>query len=199
MTDTIIANINHGQVCFGTERILVHKRAEDAFVDELVEALKASPSAGNAITSESAHRTHCLVAEAVAEGAKILAGGNELTGRSSLQPSVVANVKANSRMSREEIWGPSATFSTFSTDEEAVQIANSTEYGLSASVFTKDYSRALKMARELDFGQVQINAFTLHVSSTAPVTGYKGSGWGSNGGGYGVEEFVFNKHVCLCP
>ena len=199
MTDFISAIINHGQVCFGTERILVHEKVKDTFLEELIQALKASPGAGAAITPESAGRVHSLVAEAVAEGAEILAGGNQLTGRASLQPSIVGNVSPRSRMSREEIWGPSATFSTFSTDEEALKIANSTEYGLSASIFTKDYSRALKLARELDFGQVQINAFTFHVSSTAPVTGYKGSGWGSNGGGYGVEEFVFNKHVCLCP
>ena len=86
---------------------------------------------------------------------------------------------------------------TISSDEEAVEVANQTDYGLSASIFTKDYARGLTMSRDLDFGQVQINAFTMYVNSSAPVTGYKGSGRGSNGGGYGVEEFMFNKHVAL--
>lgn len=160
--------------------------------------MKATP-AGHAITSESAQRTHDLISEAVVEGAEVIIGENEMVGRSSLQPCIVSNINSKSRINREEIWGPAASFSTFCTDEEAVKVANSTEYGLSASIFTKDYARALKLARNLDFGQVQVNAFTLNVTSTTPVTGYKGSGWGSNGGGYGVEEFMFNKHVFLRP
>ncbi len=122
-----------------------------------------------------------------------------MTGRSSLTPSILTKISPSSRINREEAWGPAATLVTFSTDEEAVRIANSTDFGLSASIFTKNYARALSMARELEFGQVQVNASTIHVNSSAPVTGYKASGWGSNGGGYGVEEFLFNKHVCLCP
>jgi acyl-CoA reductase-like NAD-dependent aldehyde dehydrogenase len=160
--------------------------------------MKAAP-AGHAITCESAQRTHDLIDEAVAEGATIIIGENKMVGRSSLQPSILSNINSKSRINKEEIWGPAASFSTFSTDKEAVEIANSTEFGLSASIFTKDYARALKMARDLDFGQVQVNALTLNTTSTTPVTGYKGSGWGSNGGGYGVEEFMFNKHVLLCP
>lgn len=191
--------VNHGQVCFGTERILVHDKIRDAFVKELARVIGVTPSAGHAITSDSAQKAHDLIAEAVADGAEMLIGENILTSRSSLQPSILTNVQGKSRINKEEIWGPAATFSTFSTDDEAVKIANDTDFGLSASIFTRNYARALKMARDLDFGQVQVNAFTFHVNSTAPVTGYKSSGWGSNGGGYGVEEYMFNKHVCLCP
>jgi acyl-CoA reductase-like NAD-dependent aldehyde dehydrogenase len=195
----LLAIVNHGQICFGTERILVHKNVVDAFRVELAHALRSSPPVGNAVTSDGAERAHKLIADAISDGAELVAGKNELTGRASLQPSVLTNINPKSRINKEEIWGPSATLCTFNTDEEAIQIANNTDYGLSASIFTKDYARALKMARDLDFGQVQVNALTFHVSSTAPVTGFKGSGWGSNGGGYGVEEFMFNKHVCLCP
>ncbi|OQV06557.1 hypothetical protein CLAIMM_11107 [Cladophialophora immunda] len=190
---------NHGQVCFGTERLLVQNKVKDAFVEELTQAMRATPSGGSAITAESARRVHDLIAETVAEGAELLIGKNEMTGRSSLEPTIVTKVRADSRINREETWGPAASLSSFTTDDEAVEMANDTDFGLSASIFTKDYARALRMARDLDFGQVQVNAHTIHVNSTAPVTGYKGSGWGSNGGGYGVEEFMFNKHVCLCP
>lgn len=161
--------------------------------------MRATPSAGNAITADGAHRAHDLIADAVADGAEVIIGENKMTGRSSLQPSIITNINVKSRINKGEIWGPSASFSTFSTDEEAVRTANDSEYGLSASIFTKDYARALKMARELEFGQVQVNAWTIHVNSTSPVTGYKGSGWGSNGGGYGLHEFTYLKHVCLCP
>lgn len=161
--------------------------------------MRAAPGPGHAITAASAQRAHDLIAEAVADGAQVVVGENKMTESSSLHPSIVAKINAKSRINREETWGPSATLTTFSTDSEAVEVANSSEFGLSASIFTKDYARALTMARDLEFGQVQVNALTIHVNSTAPVTGYKASGWGSNGGGYGIEEFMFNKHVCLCP
>lgn len=191
--------VNHGQVCFGTERILVQDKIKDAFIAELTEAMRATPSAGHAITADGARRAHDLIEETVAEGAQLLIGENQLTGSTALQPSIITNINAKSRINREETWGPAASLSTFSTDEEAVDRANDTEYGLSASLFTKDFARALRMSRDLDFGQVNVNAPTIHVNSTSPVTGYKGSGWGSNGGGYGVEEFMFNKHLSLCP
>lgn len=177
----------------------MHEKAKDAFMKELVAAMKTTQSAGSAITSDAAQRTHTLIEQAIADGAEIIAGDNKLIGRSSLHPSVLGNINEKSKIRSEEIWGPSATFATFSSDKEAIEIANRTDYGLSASIFTRDYARALRIGRDLDFGQVQVNAFTLHVSSTAPVTGHKGSGWGSNGGGYGVEEFTFHKHICLCP
>lgn len=161
--------------------------------------MRTSPPAGHAITADGARRAHDLIAETVADGAEVIIGANTLTGRSSVQPSIIANINSKSRINREETWGPAASLYTFSTDEEAVERANATEFGLSASIFTKDFARAIKLSRDLDFGQVQVNAPTIHVNSTSPVTGYKGSGWGSNGGGYGVEEFMFNKHLCLCP
>lgn len=174
-------------------------KVKDAFIKELAAVMRATPSAGHAVSAEGARRAHDLIAETVTEGAELLIGENKLTGHSALQPSILTNINAKSRINREETWGPAASLYVFATVEEAVERANATEFGLSASIFTKDFARALKMSRDLDFGQVQINAPTIHVNSTSPVTGYKGSGWGSNGGGYGVEEFMFNKHVCLCP
>ncbi len=175
----------------------MHEKIKDAFAKELGEAMKAQPSAGHAVTADGAQRAHDLIDAALCEGAEILIGGNTLTGLSALEPSILTNVNPKSRISREEGFGPSASLYTISSDEEAIEVANQTDYGLSASIFTRDYARGLRMARDLDFGQVQINAFTMYVNSSAPVTGYKGSGWGSNGGGYGVEEFMFNKHVAL--
>lgn len=122
------------------------------------------PSAGNAITIEGAKRAHAILEEAVADGAKYLVGGNKFTGRTSLEPSILTNVSPKSRLSREESFAPSASFYIVKSDEEALALANKTDYGLSASVFTQNHAKGLQMARDLDFGQVQINSHTMSIN-----------------------------------
>ena len=126
--------------------------------------MKAMPSAGSAITANAAKRAHSIVEEAVADGAEYLVGSNNFTGRTSLEPSILIGVNQKSRINKEEAFAPSASLFTIKDDEEAITLANKTDFGLSASIFTKDYARGLKMARELEFGQVQINAITMHVN-----------------------------------
>lgn len=155
---------HHGQVCFGTERIIVSERVKEEFSKELVAAVKTMDSTGSAITIDGAKRAHSILEEAIEDGAEFLVGSNEYTGRTSLTPSILANVNPNSRINKEESFAPSASLFTVKTDEEAVSLANNTEFGLSASIFTSNFSRGLRMARELDFGQVQINAITMHIN-----------------------------------
>lgn len=105
-----------------------------------------------------------MLQEAVADGAQFLVGGADLTGRASLAPSILTNVNPKSRLSREEAFGPAAALSVVKDDAEALMLANRTPYGLSASVFTRDYAKGLALARDLDFGQVQINTHTMFVN-----------------------------------
>jgi acyl-CoA reductase-like NAD-dependent aldehyde dehydrogenase len=173
----------------------VHKAISEQFTKVLLEAFKNVPTAGNAITLDGAQRAHAIIDEAISSGAKLLAGSNDFTGRTSLSPSILTNVAPDSRIARAESFAPSASFYTVENDEQAVEMANDTAYGLSASVFTRDIGKGLAMARELEFGQVHINAHTMSVNVAAPQTGTKGSGWGSNGAGWGIHEFTFDKHV----
>ncbi|EXJ66245.1 uncharacterized protein A1O5_10397 [Cladophialophora psammophila CBS 110553] len=190
---------HHGQICFGTERIIVHQKVALEFTQLLVEATKAMPSAGHAITVEAAKRAHDILEEAVADGAKYLVGNAKYTGRTSLEPSILTDVSSKSRLSHEESFAPSATLYVVKSDEEALALANNTPYGLSASVFTRNHVKGLALARDLEFGQIQINSHTMSVNVSAPQTGFKGSGWGSNGAAYGIGEFLFSKHVSLTP
>lgn len=155
---------HHGQVCFGTERIIVHEKVKDEFTRCLVEILKEMPSAGNAVTADGAKRACAIIEEAVADGAEFLFGASEFTGISSLRPSILMNLNPKSRINREEAFAPSASLYVVKNDEEAVSMANDTPFGLSASVSTSSYERGLRLARELDFGQVQINSMTIHVN-----------------------------------
>ena len=156
--------MHHGQICYGTERIIVLEKVKDEFSRHLIEATKGIPSAGNAVTADGAKRAHDIVEEAVADGAGFLVGSAEYTGKTSLKPSILTNVNPKSRISREEAFAPSASLFVVKNDEEALELANNTPYGLSASVFTGSYERGLKLARDLDFGQVQINSMTIHVN-----------------------------------
>ncbi|KIY02451.1 uncharacterized protein Z520_02590 [Fonsecaea multimorphosa CBS 102226] len=152
---------HHGQICFGTERIIVHEKVAQEFSQLLIEATKSIPSAGHAITAEGAKRAHDILEEAVADGAQFLVGSANYTGRASLEPSILTHVNSKSRLSREESFAPSASLYVVKSDEEAVTLANNTPYGLSASVFTRNHAKGLALARDLEFGQVQINSHTM--------------------------------------
>jgi acyl-CoA reductase-like NAD-dependent aldehyde dehydrogenase len=153
---------HHGQICFGTERFIVHEKVKDEFTRHLVQLLTDKPSAGHAVTVDGAKRAHSILEEAVADGAEFVVGSAEFTGSASLKASVLTNINPKSRINREESFAPSASLFVVKDDDEAIEVANETPFGLSASIFTGNYERALRLARELDFGQVQINSMTIH-------------------------------------
>jgi acyl-CoA reductase-like NAD-dependent aldehyde dehydrogenase len=160
--DFDLVTAHHGQLCFGTERIIVHEKVKDEFTKELIEAMRKHSDAGHASSPESAKKGHDIISEAVQDGAQFLYGSCELTTETSLTPSILINLNPKSRLNREESFAPSASVYVVKTDEEAIERGNETDFGLSASLWTKDYKKALTLARELEFGQVQINGLTIY-------------------------------------
>lgn len=97
----------------------------------------------------------------------------------------------------QETFGPSATLYVVENEEEALDLANVSAYGLSATIHTMNYMKALDMSKRLDYGQVHVNTTTVYDQSTLPASGVKGSGWGNNNGKYGIREFLEDKTVTL--
>ncbi len=174
-----------GQCCTAAERILVHRDVQDRFVELLVERTKAlktgdpldyATDMGPLATDANLNRTKEHVADAVAKGATVVYGGGA-DGRLH-EPTVIVGVTSDMRIAKEETFGPVAPIITFDTDEEAIRIANETEFGLTAAVFTEDLRIAWRYAEELCHGTVHINETTNYWDQMAPFGGAKKSGSG---------------------
>jgi succinate-semialdehyde dehydrogenase/glutarate-semialdehyde dehydrogenase len=140
-----------------------------------------------------------LVQDAVDAGGRVATGGTPLGSRGWFYaPTVLTGVPASARVFREEIFGPVAPITTFATDDEALHLANDTEYGLVAYAFTRDLSRALAVAERLDTGMVGINQGVVS-NPAAPFGGVKASGFGREGGTEGIEEYLETKYVGIQP
>lgn len=114
-----------------------------------------------------------------------------------LRPTIIAGVKPHHEIYDQETFGPSASLYVVDDETEAVELSNLSAYGLSATIHTTDYMKALKLARDLDYGQIHINTTTVYDQSTLPVGGVKASGWGNNNGKYGIVEFLVDKTITL--
>jgi succinate-semialdehyde dehydrogenase/glutarate-semialdehyde dehydrogenase len=197
---------NGGQACTAANRILVHRSVHDEFVGRLAArmgALRLGPGTDEAtqcgplVDAKSVAKVESLVADAVAKGARLVVGGAPLTGQGYFYPpTVIADVPAEADISREEIFGPVAAITAFDTDEEAIALANATEYGLSAYVFSRDLSRALATAERLESGMVAINR-GLVSDPAAPFGGVKQSGLGREGAREGILEFTEPQYVAV--
>ncbi|KAK3702990.1 hypothetical protein LTR37_014720 [Vermiconidia calcicola] len=196
---------HQGQVCFSTERIIVMKEVKEEFEKELVKAVEGMVKMGQkggspaSVTAGAAEKAKAGIDAAVKDGAKFLYGNSDMTGSASLSASILTNVDPKSLISTGESFAPTAFLMAVDTEEEAIEEANSRIGGLSASVFTSSYERGIRVARVLEFGGVQINNMTIFAEPTGPTTGFKGSGWGSTHGRYGIQEFLYNKSVSLTP
>ena len=171
---------NTGQTCVCANRLLVQDEVYDKFAEMLTAAVGK-----------------LKVADAVKKGAKVIAGGkrHELGG-SFFQPTVLANVNTQMAVAREETFGPVAPLFRFSTDEEAVQMANDTEFGLAAYFFSRDLGRVWRTAEQLEYGIVGINTGIIS-TEVAPFGGVKESGIGREGSKYGIEDFLEIKYLCM--
>lgn len=188
------AFMHQGQICFSTERIIVEK----AVAEEFISLLKQQKfDATHAVSKTISKHAHDIIKEAHANGAEFLLGDNSYLADSSLTPTIITGIKKTDRLRDEETFGPSATLYIVEDADEAVALANDTAYGLSATIHTKDMMQALKMAGDLDYGQVHVNVPTVYDDFTIPVSGVKGSGWGDNNSRYGLQEYLFNKTVTL--
>ncbi|MFJ6280510.1 NAD-dependent succinate-semialdehyde dehydrogenase [Arthrobacter subterraneus] len=195
---------NMGEACTAANRFIVHESVAAAFADKLAARMKDvtpgrgtedSSKLGPLIDGKSRDSVHSLVQDAVDDGAQVLTGGSPVDGPGYFYPAtVLTDVAAKSRILQEEIFGPVAPIVTFSSEDDAVRLANNTEYGLVAYVFTRDLNRGLRMGERLDTGMLGLNAGVIS-NAAAPFGGVKQSGLGREGGYEGIEEYLYTQYV----
>jgi succinate-semialdehyde dehydrogenase / glutarate-semialdehyde dehydrogenase len=192
---------NSGQTCISANRILVQDGIYDAFLDLFtggVRALKVADgfepdvNVGPLIDEQAMEKVERHVADAVDRGAELLAGGERIEGQF-FRPSVLVDVTAEMAMSCEETFGPVAGIARFSTEEEAVRIANDTPYGLAAYFYSQGLARVTRVAEALEYGILGINTGLIS-TEVAPFGGVKESGMGREGSSYGIDEWLELKY-----
>jgi vanillin dehydrogenase len=191
------AFMHQGQICMSTERIVIDRRVADEFAQKLAaraSSLKVgdprdpSTQIGPLINAGALDRVSELVEDAVDKGAQLLTGG-EADGLV-YRPTVLRGVTPEMRIYREESFGPSVSIIEVDNAEQAIDVANDTEYGLSASIFSRDVAGAEQLARRIQSGICHINDATVHDEPQVPFGGVKASGWGRFGGEWAAEEFT---------
>ena len=197
---------NAGEACTAANRFYVQSGIHDAFVARLTErmgALKVGPGAepatqcGAMINREAIEKIGSLVDDAVSKGARVTLGGKASAGAGFFfPPSVIADVTLDARILREEVFGPVAAVVRFDDVEDAVRMANDTEYGLSAYVYTADLKRGMRLAERLEYGMVALNR-GLVSDPAAPFGGMKQSGLGREGSHHGLIEFTECKYIAV--
>ena len=202
---------NNGQICLCGSRILVQRGIYDKFKDEFVKRVQfmkvGSPfnsvsDLGAVVSKEHKEKVLAYIALAEMEGGKILCGGKpaelkgELANGYYLKPTVIEGLPNSCRTNQEEIFGPVVTIQAFDTEEEAIALANDTEYGLAATVWTKDINRTQRLAQQLQTGIVWINCWMVRDLRT-PFGGMKNSGVGREGGLEAMRFFTEPKNVCI--
>ena len=197
---------NAGQTCICANRILVQSGIYDAFVAKLVAAvaqLKVAPGTeagatiGPLVNGKAVEKVETLVADAIAKGATLLAGGRiDSAGKLFFQPTVLGGISRSMAIFDNEIFGPVAALMRFESEAEAIALANDTPFGLAAYFYSQNMGRIWRVAEGLEYGMVGINEGGIS-SEVAPFGGVKESGLGREGSKYGLEEFTEIKYLCL--
>jgi len=197
---------NSGQTCVCSNRILVQSGVYDAFADKLAKAVsefklgdgtKEGITHGPLINEGAASDVAAMVDDALANGGKALIGGKRSDlGACFYEPTILTNVNDSMRVFREEIFGPVAPLFKFETEEEAVAMANDTEFGLASYFYTKDLGRIFRVSEALEYGIVGVNEGIIS-NEMAPFGGVKESGSGREGSKYGMDDYLELKYVCL--
>jgi succinate-semialdehyde dehydrogenase/glutarate-semialdehyde dehydrogenase len=195
---------NMGEACTAANRFIVHASVADEFAAKFAGKMKNlhtgrgtedDTKVGPLIDAKGRDKVQELVADALDGGAVALAGGAPVDGPGYFyQPTVLKNVAKGSRILQEEIFGPVAPVVTFETEEEAVRLANDTEFGLVAYVFTRDLGRGFRMGELLETGMLGLNAGVVS-NAAAPFGGVKQSGLGREGGHEGLEEYLYTQYI----
>ena len=197
---------NTGQTCVCANRLLVQDSVYDAFMARLkvaVQALKvgngleAGVGQGPLIDQAAVDKVEELVADAVKNGAEVVLGGKRhALGGTFYEPTILAHATDRMRIAREEVFGPVAPVFRFKTEEEAIRMANDTEYGLAAYFYARDVGRVWRVGEALEYGMVGINSGIIS-TAVAPFGGVKQSGMGREGGAAGIEEYLSTKYLCM--
>jgi acyl-CoA reductase-like NAD-dependent aldehyde dehydrogenase len=200
---------NQGEACTSTSRILVHSSRYDDFARQFVERtaslvvgdpLHEGTDIGPLVDARQRDKVQAFLEAGINEGADLLYRGDapaeeQLKGGFFVAPAVLGSVTPDMTVAQEEIFGPVASLMRFETDDEAVQIANGTDYGLTAAICTRDEVRASKLARRLEVGMVFVNNYTRRTFIGSPFGGVKGSGFGREYAAETLHEFVRAKNV----
>ncbi len=197
---------NAGQTCVCANRFYVQRPVVEAFAAKLAAASAAlkvgdgtalGVQIGPLIDAEGLAKVEDHLADAVSKGARIVqGGGRSALGGTFFEPTVLTGVEKGMKVLREETFGPIAPIMAFDTDEEAIALANDTEFGLAAYFYSRDIARVWKVAEALDYGMVGINTGLISTAE-APFGGVKSSGLGREGSKYGIEDFLEIKYLCL--
>lgn len=197
---------NSGQTCVCANRFLVHARVYDEFSEKLAKAvskMRIGDGFGNGIElgplidAAAVQKVEEHIMDAVGKGAKVVVGGSrhELGG-TFFQPTVLTNVRVNMAVANEETFGPLAPLFKFESDEEAIQMANDTEFGLAAYLYSRDIGRIWRISEALEYGIVGINTGIIS-TEVAPFGGMKESGFGREGSKYGLDEYLEIKYLSM--
>ena len=197
---------NAGQTCVCTNRFLVQDSVYDEFSTKLANAV-ASLKVGNGledgvtqgplIDEAAVKKVELLIDDAEKKGAKILTGGKRhALGKTYFEPTIMTEVTTDMRMAKEEIFGPVAPLFRFKDEQDAIQMANDTEFGLAAYFYARDMSRVWRVSEALEYGMVGVNTGMIS-NEVAPFGGMKSSGLGREGSKYGIEDYLEIKYVCM--
>lgn len=197
---------NSGQTCVCANRILVHESVYDEFAGKLGSAVSAmkvgdgladGTQLGPLIDMPAVEKVEAHILDAVEKGALVAAGGGRHSlGGTFFEPTVLTAVSKNMAVANEETFGPLAPLFKFSSDEEAIEMANDTEFGLAAYFYSRDLGRVWRVAEALEFGIVGINTGIIS-TEVAPFGGMKESGIGREGSRYGLDEYLEIKYLCM--
>lgn len=197
---------NAGQTCVCTNRFYAHESIYDAFVERLAakaaqlkvgSGFEAGVQQGPLIDSAALAKVEAHVADARARGGRVLTGGHRHEiGGTFFQPTVIADASSAMLLAREETFGPVAPVFRFQHEQQAIDAANATEFGLAAYFYSRDIGRVLRVAEQLEYGMVGVNT-GLMSNEVAPFGGVKQSGLGREGSRYGIDEYLVTKYVCL--
>ncbi|WP_165666877.1 NAD-dependent succinate-semialdehyde dehydrogenase [Metapseudomonas otitidis] len=197
---------NSGQTCVCTNRLLVQRGVYDEFARRLVaavNALKVAPAEedgaqqGPLINAKAVAKVEEHIADAVAKGARVLAGGKpHALGGHFFEPTVLGEVTPDMLVARDETFGPLAPIFRFDTEEQAIAMANDTEFGLASYLYTRDLGRAWRVSEALEYGMVGVNEGLIS-TEVAPFGGIKQSGLGREGSRYGIDDYIEQKYMCL--
>jgi acyl-CoA reductase-like NAD-dependent aldehyde dehydrogenase len=197
------AFMNQGQICMSTERLIVDASVADTFVAKLAKRAAALPSGdprghvvlGSLVNLSAAERMDELIADAKAKGAVVVAGGKR--NGAIVDATVIDHVTSAMRIYTEESFGPVKPVIRVNGDEEAIRVANDSEYGLSSAVFSRDVQRALAVAKRIEAGICHINGPTVHDEGQMPFGGMKASGYGRFGSKAVIAEFTDLRWITI--